>query len=141
MKRIRLLILVSTIAVALAVPVVAKATGSSGTTNSVTIQEHADYDAAGFVLDVGLRVRCVGGPGAVVFVDVEQFPPETAVPVSHGVGPQGGIVCDGMTHTVGVTILGEGFDEGRAKATATLVPPPGNGSPVTAVRWITIVVV
>ena len=57
MKRIRLLILLGVVAAALVVPTVAKATGGSGTTNSVTIQQYADYDAAGFVLDVGLYVR------------------------------------------------------------------------------------
>ena len=140
MKRIRLLVLVGAVAIALPFGLTsAGATGGGGATNSVTIQEHADYDAGGFVLDVGLRVRCQGGPGATVTVQVEQFPPETAAPVAFGSGPQGGIVCDGVTHTVGVTIIGEGFDAGRAKATATLSPMMQPS--VTAVRWITIVVV
>jgi len=134
MKRIRLLILLSTVVVALAVPVVAKATGGTGT--SVSIHEQADYDAAGFVLDVGLSVRCQGGVNGLVDVTVEQFPPETPFPVAFGSGPYP-VVCDGKTHTVGVTIVGEGFDAGRAKATATLTAPMQSGA--TATRWITIV--
>lgn len=144
MKRIRLLILVSTVAMALAVPVVAKATGSTGTTNSVTIQQYADYDAAGLVLDVGLYVRCKGNGSmahnGLVNVQVEQFPPQTPYPIGFGSGPQP-VVCDGTYHAVGVTVGGEGFDAGRAKATATLTPGLGGGSGVTTVKWITIVVV
>jgi hypothetical protein len=134
MKRIRFLILLSTVAVALAVPVVAKATGGTGT--SVSIHEQADYDAAGFVLDVGLSVRCQGGVNGLVDVTVEQFPPETPFMVAFGSGPQE-VVCDGKTHTVAVTIVGEGFDAGRARATATLTVPMQAGA--TASRWITIV--
>jgi hypothetical protein len=141
MKRIRLLVLLGAVAVALPLGLIpAKATG---TTNSVTIQQYADYDAAGFVLDVGLYVRCKRVPGnlrGTVIVNVQQYPPQTPAPVSFGSGPTA-VVCDGNTHAVGVTIVGEGFDAGYAKATATLTPPPGGGSAVTAQRWITIVVV
>ena len=134
MKRIRLLVLVGTIAVALPFGLTtAKATGS---TASVTIHEQADYDASGFVLDVGLNVRCYGGVNGLVDVTVEQFPPETPFPVAFGSGPFP-VVCDGKTHTVAVTIVGEGFDAGRARATATLIVPMQ--PQVTAKRWITIV--
>ena len=34
--------------------------------------------------------------------------------------PQPLVVCDGNTHSVGVTVIGVGFDTGYAKATATL---------------------
>jgi hypothetical protein len=144
MKRIRFIILLSAMAVAMVVPVVAKATGSTGTTNSVTIQQYADYDAAGFALDVGLYVRCKGNGtlahNGLVNVQVEQFPPQTPFPIGFGSGPQS-VVCDGTYHAVGVTIVGEGFDAGRAKATATFTPGTGGGSSVTTVKWITIVVV
>ena len=138
MKRLRFIILIGTLAAAMAVPVVARATGSTGA--SVTIQEHADYDAAGAVLDVGLRVRCYGGVNGLVAVTVQQFPPETPYPMGFGSGPQS-VVCDGKTHRVGVTIvaLAPGFDAGRALATATLFVP--TKPDVTAKRWITIVVV
>jgi hypothetical protein len=145
MKRIRFIILLSAIAMAMTVPVVAKATGGTGTTsNAVTIQQYADYDAVGFVLDVGLYVRCKGNGtfahNGLVNVTVEQYPPQTPFPLGFGSGPQP-VVCDGTFHAVGVTIVGEGFDAGRAKATATLTPGVGGGSGVTTVKWITIVVV
>ena len=136
-KRIRLLVLLGAVAIALPVGLTsAGATGATGT--SVTIQEHADYDAAGFVLDVGLRVRCQGGMNGLVDVQVDQYPPETPYPVTFGSGVNP-VVCDGNTRTVGVTITGEGYDAGRAKATATLMVPMQPN--VTATRWITIVVV
>ena len=138
-KRIRLLVLAGAVAIALPFGLTtAGATGGTGT--SVTIQEHADYDAIGFVLDVGLRVRCQGGVNGLVDVTVEQFPPETPYPMGFASGPQS-VVCDGKSHTVGVTVtaLGLPFDAGRAKATATLAVPMQPA--VTATRWITIVVV
>jgi hypothetical protein len=134
MKRIRLLVLAGAIAVAL--PFGLTHASATGTTTSVSIHEQADYDAAGLVLDVGLTVRCYGGVNGLVDVTVEQFPPETPFPVAFGSGPQS-VVCDGRSHTVAVTIVGEGFDAGRAKATATLTVPMQAGK--TASRWITIV--
>lgn len=113
--------------------------GGSGGKDSVTIQQYADYDAAGFVLDVGLYVRCSGGVNGVVNVDVSQKPPQTAYPVAFGSGPQT-VVCDGNTHAVGVTVAGEGFDAGYAKATATLVNPTTQKT-TKASKSITIVVV
>ena len=71
---------------------------------------------------------------------MEQYPPQTPFPIGFGSGPQP-VVCDGTPHAVGVTIVGEGFDAGQAKATATLTPGLGGGSGVTKVKWITIVVV
>jgi hypothetical protein len=144
MKRIRLLFLLGALAIVLPFGVMqANATGST-TTNSVTIQQYADYDAAGFVLDVGLYVTCKGNGSVahngLVNVQVEQFPPQTPYPIGFGSGPQP-VVCDGKSHAVGVTIVGEGFDAGLAKATATLTPGAGGGSGVTKVKWITIVVV
>jgi hypothetical protein len=134
MKRIRLLVLLGAVAVAL--PLALSTAHATGTTTSVSIHEQADYDAAGFVLDVGLNVRCYGGVNGLVDVTVEQSPPETPYLVGFGSGPQP-VVCDGKSHTVGVTIVGEGFDAGRAKATATLIVPMQ--PQVTATRWITIV--
>jgi hypothetical protein len=138
MKRLRMLVLLGAIAVALPVGLTtAKAAGTSGTTEttSVTIDSTADFEFAGTQLDVGLRVRCYGGSG-FVDVTVDQYPPETPVGASGtGAAP---VVCDGKTRPVGVTIEGALYDEGRAKATATLFAP--SGTP-TAVRWINIVVV
>lgn len=139
MKRLRFIVLIGAIAAAMAVPVVAKATGGG---NSVSIHEQADYDAVGFVIDVGLNVRCQGdgtvATNGLVSVTVDQYPPETPYPVATGSGPQS-VVCDGQTHTVGVTLVGEGFDAGRAKATATFTPGAGGGNSVTATRWITLI--
>jgi hypothetical protein len=139
MKRLRLLVVLGAIAVALPLGLTtAKATGTSGTTNtnSVTINQRADFEFAGTQLDVGLKVRCSGGSG-VVDVWVDQYPPETPAPVGMGTGGTP-VVCDGKERPVGVTVEGALYDEGRAKATATLLAPSGTK---TAVKWITIVVV
>jgi hypothetical protein len=140
MKRIRLLILLGMVAVALPLGLlqsVAKAAGSPPD-NTVSIDEHADYDFVGTQLDVGLNVRCRGGSSGAVVVNVSQDPPETPFPVSFGSGPQF-VVCDGSTHSVGVTITGFGFDAGKASATADLTTDSGGSA--HAERLITIVVV
>ena len=137
MKRIRLLVLAGAVAVALPLGLTtAKATGSGGKTNSVTIDSRADFEFAGTQVDVGLKVRCSGGSG-VVDVWLDQYPPETPAPVGMGSGAMP-VVCDGKERPVGVTVEGALYDEGRAKATATLVAPSGTK---TTVKWITIVVV
>ena len=139
MKRIRLLILLGMVAVALPLGLlqgIAKATGSSGTGSSVSINQYADYDFAGAILDVGLHVTCTGGSGAVD-VTVTQAPPETPYPGGAGSGPQI-VVCDGQSHAVAVTIGGFGFDAGKAVATASLVAPSGD---VTVTKQILIKVV
>ena len=46
-----------------------------------------------------------------------------------------------MTRSVGVTIVGFGFDAGRAKATAALTTPTNPSGNKTAVKYISIVVV
>ena len=55
-----------------------------------------------------------------------QAPPETGSPVTVGVGGNPFVVCDGQTHSVGVTIIGAGFDTGWATAKATLLGQPGD---------------
>jgi hypothetical protein len=140
MKRIRLLVLLGMVAIAMPVGLLsgmAKATGTDGTTNtnSVTINSRADFEFIGTQLDVGLNVRCYGGSGTVD-VRAEQFPPETPVGAD-GTGAAA-VVCDGKTRSVGVTVEGAIYDEGKAKATATLVAPSGT---TTTVKWINVVVV
>jgi len=140
-KRIRMLTLLSVLAVALSVGLlqgVAKANGGSSLPNQVTIQPQAEYILASAVIDVGLYVKCQGGSGDVV-VNVTQSPPATPYPIAAGSGPQI-VVCDGQMHTVAVTVTGEGFDAGTAWATADLT----TGSPTVvahAQRSINIVVV
>ena len=115
MKRLRMLVLLGAIAVALPLGLTtAKAAGTSGTTDttSVTIDSTADFEFAGTQLDVGLRVRCYGGSG-FVDVTVEQSPPETPVGAAGtGAAP---VVCDGKTRPVGVTIEGALYDEGKGQ--------------------------
>jgi hypothetical protein len=136
MKRIRLLVLAGVIAAALPVGMTAAgATGGGGETNSVTINDKADFEFAGTQLDVGLKVRCYGGSG-LVDVWVSQYPPETPV-AAEGTGAAA-VVCDGKTRPVGVTVEGVIYDEGKAKAKATLLTPSGTAS---ANKTITIVVV
>jgi hypothetical protein len=124
MKRVRLLVLLGALALALPFGLAAaNATGTTGTA-SVSIDPYADFDTAGTNIDVKLYVRCTGA--TVAEVTLEQSPPETASPVAVGSGPQPLVVCDGNTHSVGVTVFGAGFDTGYAKATATLLGVPGD---------------
>ncbi|HKQ02155.1 MAG TPA: hypothetical protein VJ735_17670 [Actinomycetes bacterium] len=136
MKRVRMLVVLGAIAVALPLGLsAAHATGGGSSANQVTIQERVDYDNVGTNLDVGLNVRCSGGSGSVI-VNVTQSPPQTPYPVAAGSGPQF-VVCDNKTHTVAVTLVGFGFDAGRAKATADLTTDLGGST--HAERWVTIV--
>jgi hypothetical protein len=105
-------------------------------TASVIIEPNAQYDLQGSILHVEMKATCSGGSGAVA-VQVTQSPPETPYPVAFGSGPNV-VVCDGRQHEVGVTILGEGFDAGRAWAKATLTAPGGGA---TDARYIDIRVV
>ena len=117
----------------------AHATTTNTTGGHVSIGQDADYDFVGTNLDVALQVRCSGGTGTVE-VNVAQAPPETPYPVAQGTGPQV-VVCDGHTRAVAVTIIGVGFDAGKAKATATLVTPLTTLKTTKAARTITIRVV
>ena len=138
MKRIRLLVVLGALALALPFGLAAAhATGSTGGTGSysVSIDPYADFDTAGTNIDVKLYVRCTGV--TVADVVLEQSPPETASPVAVGSGPQPLVVCDGQTHAVGVTVIGAGFDVGYAKATATLYAGSVTG-PVKAMSTRTV---
>jgi hypothetical protein len=142
MKRIRLLVLAGAIAAALPFGMSAVgATGSTGSSSSVSINDKVDYDFIGTNLDVGLQVRCTDSTGfGTVAVTVDQAPPATPYPVGHGSGPQS-VVCDGRTHSVAVTIIGAGFDGGRATATAALTTPTNSSGSKTVKEPVTIVAV
>jgi hypothetical protein len=137
-KRIRLLILLSALAIALPIGVLsglAKA-GSTGSTSSITINQHAQYDAFGGIVHIGLRVRCPASPlTGTISVRVEQDPPETTTH-AEGTNLVKQVLCDGQTHTVGATVLGANFDAGRAYATAAFV----SGGTAADARWINIIV-
>lgn len=141
MKRVRLLVLLGAIAIAL--PFGFSTVGAAGssaatsTSSSISIQPKAQYDDAGIFIHVGMWVRCSGGLG-VVQVQVDQYPPHTTTE-THGFGGED-VVCDGRTHEAGVTITGVRYDAGPAKATATLIPPVGGSKSVTTSKWITITV-
>jgi hypothetical protein len=142
MKRIRLLILLGMVAVALPLGLlqgIAKATGSSRTANSVSINQYADFEDIGSTLDVGLVVKCKSSTGTgVVDVTVKQTYPETPQPVAAGSGPQD-VVCDGRSHSVAVTIGGVFFDAGKAYAKADLTTVDTFPAPAAhAERWIQI---
>jgi hypothetical protein len=152
MKRIRLLVLLSALAIALPVGVlsgIAKATGSTGSTSSLSINQNAQYDVLGNVIHVGLRARCPVTPDPVtgdplpgtIHVRVVQDPPESTMH-TEGDSLVKQVVCDGQTHTVGATIFDplftEGFDAGRAYATADFTFPPS--ATATAASWINIIV-
>jgi hypothetical protein len=142
MKRIRLLVLLGVVAVALPLGVVfaggAGATGSGTRTNSVSISQYADFNTFGTQLDVNLLVRCTGGSG-VAKVVVNQPTPETGVPDTTGTGFNFAVVCDGKTHSAGVTVEGVVYDPGKAYAIADVTTL--DGGKAHAERWITIKVV
>jgi hypothetical protein len=101
---------------------------ANGTTD-VSIMLQAQY-VTEVLVSVALHVTCEGDPlFGVVFVTVEQEPPETQS-TTVGTGQQV-VVCDGNQHDVAVTVTGgsfSGFDIGKAFATATLVAPSGTDS-------------
>jgi hypothetical protein len=144
MKRIRLLILLGMVAVALPIGLlqgVAKAarpTGGSTTTTAVSIRQYADFNLNGLQLDVGLNVRCTGGLG-VATVSVTQTSPESGHPLTVTGGGTKDVVCDGQTHSVGVSVVGVLYDTGKAYATADVTSD--SGGTAHAERWITVQVV
>jgi hypothetical protein len=136
-KRIRLLIVLGIVAVALPLGVArAGAKTTNGTTTSVSISQTADFNTFGTQLDVNLLVRCTGGSG-VAEVTVNQASPETGTPDTTGTGFNSAVVCDGNTHSVGVTVIGVVYDPGKAYAIADVTAPSGPGH---AEKWITILV-
>jgi hypothetical protein len=138
-KRIRLLILLSVLAMALPVGLlsgVAKATGSTGSTSQLSINQNAQFDVLGTIVHVGLRARCPASPlPGTIEVHLTQDPPEATV---HAEGDSlvKEVVCDGQTHTVGASVFGANFDAGRAYATATFT----FGGTASAASWINIIV-
>ena len=139
MKRIRLVILLCALAVALPLGVlsgVAKATGGDG--SSISINQNAQVDTFGFQVHVGLRVRCPASsmPGTID-VKVTQDPPETVVH-TEGDALVKEVVCDGQTHSVSASVAAAigNFDAGRAYATATFV----YGGSASAARYINVIV-
>jgi hypothetical protein len=145
MKRIRLLVLLGAVVVALPLGVLF-AGGSAGAQTasaSVSIEPNAQYDVKGGIIHVEVKATCTGGAGAVV-VEVVQEPPETPYEVGFGSGPNP-VACDGRTHETGVTIMGAGFDAGKALATAELTVVEEPLGPViakdTETRYIDIRVV
>jgi hypothetical protein len=140
MKRVRLLVLLGAIAIALPLGLlhgVASATGGDG--SSLSINQNAQFDLEGGIIHVGLRARCPASslPGTIE-VHVTQDPPES---VAHAEGDSlvKEVVCDGQTHTVGASILNPvppGFDAGRAYAEAKFLL----GGTAKTARWINIIV-
>ncbi|MFL6130156.1 MAG: hypothetical protein ACJ73E_13970 [Mycobacteriales bacterium] len=105
------------------VPSAAEAGGGTGG-SSVSINQYADFNFNGTQLDLGLQVSCTGATG-VVNVSVDQPYPDSPDPLgAHGTGVMD-VVCDGRTHSVGVTVVGVVYDAGKATVTATLTAPSG----------------
>jgi hypothetical protein len=139
MKRIRLLVVIGIVAAALPLGLAragATTTGGTGRT-SVSISQYADFNAYGAQLDINLLVSCTGGSGAATIV-VNQPTPETGVPDTTGDGFNAFVVCDGKTHSVGVTVTGVVYDPGKAYAIADVTSLDGEAH---AEKWITIKVV
>ena len=134
MKRIRLLVLLCTFAIALPIGLgTVGASGSSGGSSAtISIQPKAQYDDAGLTLHVGTWVRCSGGLG-LVQVEVDQGPPETT---THGIGSED-VVCNGSLQEVPVDVVGFRFGGGPAKAKATVFPPSGKSASTTKTITIT----
>jgi hypothetical protein len=136
MKRIRLLVLLSVLAVALPVGILSGVAKATGDGSSISINQNAQYDAYGGIIHVGMRVRCPASTAfGTITVTVKQDPPESTLPAM-GTNLVKDVVCDGQTHTVGSTILGDHFDAGRAYATAVF----DTGGTASDARWINIIV-
>jgi hypothetical protein len=133
-KLIRLLLLLGMVAVALSLGPLNGVANATGSGTSVSISQTADFNAFGTQLDVNLLVRCTGGMG-LAEVTVNQATPETGVPDTTGTGFNAFVVCDGNTHSVGVTVVGVVYDPGKAYAIADVTAPSGPGH---AEKWITI---
>jgi hypothetical protein len=137
MKRIRLLVLLGAIAIALPFGLTsAGATGGDGSSSSLTINQNAQFDVVGSIVHVGLRARCPASPlPGTIEVHLTQDPPESVV---HAEGDSfvKEVVCDGATHSVGASVFGANFDAGRAYATATFT----FGGSASAARWVNIIV-
>jgi hypothetical protein len=127
-------------AIAIALPLglsAAHATGGgSDAKNTISIDQYADYDFEGSQVDVKLYVKCSGT--SVVDVTLKQTQPETGSPVVIGIGSNPLVVCDGQTHSVGVTVTGVGYDTGWATATAKLLGEPGDLQKASATRQVYI---
>jgi hypothetical protein len=117
---------------------VSGATGYTTPTTEIYINDRADYDTFGTQLDIGGKIKCKGTANqGAISASVSQAPPETPYPVTLSTGDNL-VVCDGQWHSFALTIIGAGYDAGRAKATVTVVPVAG--SPVKTVsKYITIV--
>jgi hypothetical protein len=129
---------VAAAATAVVVPTVAGATGGTKPTTEIIINDKADYDTFGTQLDLGGQVKCTGtlNQGAIS-ASVSQAPPETPYPVTLSTGDSL-VVCDGKWHSFALTIIGAGYDAGRANATVTVVPVAGSPMKKTT-KCITIV--
>jgi hypothetical protein len=146
MKRLRLLVLLGAVAVALPLGLTtAKATGGgSYPANWVDIHYDVQYDFNGTIAHADLSVRCkdvgLGVPlgNGHLTGSISQSPPQTPYPVTFTFGVAEA-VCDNRTHVVGFSVQGEGLDTGLAKMTVTLTPPPGGGSAVTRTETVNIV--
>jgi hypothetical protein len=143
MKRIRLLIVLGAVAVALPLGLTtAKASGSDGytTANSVYIVSPAQYNLEGTYITVQLYVRCKPAgvvKKGVVNLTVDQYYPETPEETgAHGTF-FANVVCDNVTRAVGVTVPVGPYDAGKAFAKAVVTAP--NLSTAKASRWIDIV--
>jgi hypothetical protein len=117
------------------VPGIAQATGGTTSTNSIYIYPSADYGLNGATLDLDLQVKCKTSTGnGVINLTAEQYYPETPDPLgAYGIGATL-VVCDGKSRPVAGSVEGAVFDNGKAKATASLV-----GSSTTTTKWITII--
>jgi hypothetical protein len=141
MKRLRLLVVLGAVAVALPLGLsAAHATGSYGggsySSNTISIDQYADFDFEGSQVDLKLYVKCTGT--SAVDVTLKQSQPETGSPVTIGVGSSPLVVCDGVTHSVGVTVTGAGYDTGWATATAKLIGLPAGNTKASSTRQVYI---
>ena len=102
----------------------------------MSISPTADFNLSGGQLDVHLFVRCTGVSGEAN-ITVKQTTPDSGDPAALGLGVNPAVVCDGQTHSVGVTATGGLFDPGKAYAIVDVNSPGGSAH---AERWITVFV-
>jgi hypothetical protein len=107
--------------------------GAGPVTSEVTIDGTALWSFPG-AINVGVRVRCLGGFGTVEVTVNQPFPESTTNATGSGATE---VVCDGQAHTAAVLVIAPGIDAGRAFAQAVLAAPSG---PDTDARVIRIVI-
>jgi hypothetical protein len=129
----RFVLLLALVTALVTTALVPSSAGAGPIASEVTIDGTALWSFPG-AINVGVRVRCLGGLGSVSVAVNQPFPESTTNATGTG---SADVVCDGQAHTAAVLVFAPGIDVGRAFAQAVLAAPSG---PDTDARVIRIVI-